>query len=71
LPRILGVLLILNSFTYLIGSFMSLLLPQYEATVSRWIKPLSFGELIFMLWLLIMGAKPKPLAEPAASTVIG
>ncbi len=50
---------------------MSLLLPQYEATVSRWIKPLSFGELIFMLWLLIMGAKPKPLAEPAASTVIG
>jgi hypothetical protein len=63
LPRFLGVLLILNGFTYPINSFMSLLLPQYEHMVSRWITPLSFGELVFMFWLLIKGAKPKPLAE--------
>jgi len=62
LPSILGVVLILNGFTYPINSFMSLLLPQYEHIVSRWMMPLSFGELLFMFWLLVMGAKPKPLA---------
>src|SRR5712671_2385077 len=61
LSRILGVLLILNGFTYPVNSFTSLLLPQYEHIVSRWMMPLSFGELVFMFWLLIMGAKPKPL----------
>jgi hypothetical protein len=59
IPRILGVLLIANSFTYPINSFTSLVMPQYEAIVSRWIMPLTFGELIFMFWLLIMGAKPR------------
>jgi len=27
--------------------------------------PLQYGELVFMLWLLIMGATPKPLSDPA------
>jgi Domain of unknown function (DUF4386) len=67
LPRILGILLMLNCFTYVVNSFTSLLLPQYGEIVSRWIKPLGFGELIFMLWLLIMGAKPKSFAGPASS----
>ena len=59
-PRILGILLMLNCFTFPVNSFTSLLLPQYEGIVSRWMTPLSFGELVFMFWLLIMGAKPKP-----------
>jgi hypothetical protein len=67
LPRILGILLMLNCFTYVVNSFTSLLLPQYGDIVSRWMKPLGFGELIFMLWLLTMGAKPKPFAGPASS----
>ena len=62
LPRILGVLLILNGFTYPVNSFASLVLPQYEDIVSRWMMPFSFGEVVFMLWLLIMGARPKPVA---------
>jgi hypothetical protein len=66
-PRILGVLLILNCFTYLEGSLMPLLLPRYEHIVSRWMSPLGFGELLFMFWLLIMGANPKSLTGPAAS----
>jgi Domain of unknown function (DUF4386) len=70
LPRILGVLLMLNCFTYLINSFMSLVLPQYEAIISRWVMPFSFGELLFMFWLLIMGAKPRP-AGPTSSTAVG
>jgi len=68
LPRILGVVLMVNCFAYPVNSFTSLVLPQYEAIVSRWMSPLQFGELVFMLWLLIMGAKPKPPANPAYSS---
>jgi hypothetical protein len=28
-------------------------------------------ELLFMFWLLIMGAKPKPLPGPAYSAAVG
>jgi len=67
LPRILGIVLMVNCFAYPINSFTSLVLPQYEGIVSQWTSPLQFGELVFMLWLLIMGAKPKPLPEPAVA----
>ena len=65
LPRILGVLLIANCFTYVVDSFSSLLLPNCAAMIGRWMMPFTFGELLFMFWLLIMGAKPKLL--PAAT----
>jgi Domain of unknown function (DUF4386) len=71
IPRILGVLVMLNGFTYPVNSFTSLVVPQYEHIVSRWMMPLSFGELVFMFWLLIMGAKPKPLATQASSAAVG
>ena len=71
IPRLLGVLLMLNGFTFPVNSFTSLLLPQYENIVSRWMKPLSFAELLFMFWLVIMGAKPKPLPGPASPVVAG
>ena len=67
LPRILGVALMVNCFAFLINSLTSLVLPHYEALVSRWMRPLHFGEQAFMLWLLIMGAKPKPLASAACT----
>ena len=70
-PRILGVLLMLNGFTYPVNSLTSLLLPQYEHIVSRWMTPLSFGELLFMFWLLIKGANAKSLAGPASSAAAG
>jgi Domain of unknown function (DUF4386) len=69
LPRVLGVLLILNGFTYPANSFTSLLLPQYEHIVSRWMMPLGFGELVFMFWLLIKGSNPEPLAGPSSAAV--
>jgi hypothetical protein len=62
LPRILGVGLMVNCFAYPINSFTALVLPQYEAAVSRWTSPLQFCELAFMLWLLIMGSRQKPAA---------
>jgi hypothetical protein len=64
LPRILGVLLMANCFTFVASSLTSLLLPQYEHVVDRWMMPLQFGEVLFMLWLLIRGATPKPLVGP-------
>jgi hypothetical protein len=70
-PRFLGVLLILDCFRYVVDSFTSILLPQYTDIVSRWMKPFSFGELLFMFWLLIMGAKPKPTVGPASSAAVG
>jgi hypothetical protein len=70
-PRILGVVLMVNCFAYPVNSFASLLLPQYADIISRWVIPLQFGELSFMFWLLIMGAKPKPLAGPASSAAVG
>ena len=67
LPRFLGVLLMLGTFAYLANSFTSLVLPQYETAVSRWMNPLQAVEVIFMLWLVIFGAKPKPAAWSAAA----
>jgi Domain of unknown function (DUF4386) len=66
IPRILGVLLFLNGFTFPANTFASLLLPQYADVVSRWMKPFGFGELVFMFWLLIMGATPKTSAVAAS-----
>jgi hypothetical protein len=70
-PRILGVLLIGRCFAYVVQSLTPFLLPQYENVISTWMRPFRFGELIFMFWLLIVGAKPKPLATPAPSIWAG
>ena len=68
IPRILGVLLMIGCFAYLANSFTSLALPQYEEIVSRWVSPLQAVELLFMFWLLIMGARPKPQGNTSHAT---
>jgi hypothetical protein len=60
LPRFLGILLMAGCFAYLANSFTSLVLPQYESAVSRWVSPLQLVEMLFMAWLLILGATPQP-----------
>jgi hypothetical protein len=67
LPRFLGVWLLLNGFAYLVLSFTGLLLPRYEDRVSNIAFPVLAGEVAFMPWLLIMGAKPQPPGVPASS----
>jgi hypothetical protein len=57
LPRILGVLLIVNGFAYVAISLASLLLPQYAAVVQQIAFPTLLGEVWIMLYLLIVGAK--------------
>src|SRR5438132_10755269 len=62
LPRFLGFWLIINGFAYLITSFTGLLLPQYEVMVSNITFPAFLGELVFMLCLLLRGAKVQDLS---------
>jgi Domain of unknown function (DUF4386) len=66
LPRFLGYWLIINGFAYLALSFSGIFLPQYEHMLSNITFPAILGEMAFMLWLLIKGAKPQPLAARAA-----
>ena len=62
LPRILGVLLIVNCFAYLAGSLTWLLLPSYGNVVFQAIVPAVLGELWIWLWLLIKGVKAPSVA---------
>jgi len=71
LPRILGIWLIMNGFAYLTISLRGLLSPNYQDIVSRIAFPVLLGEMAFMLWLLIMGAKPQPLDAPASESATG
>jgi hypothetical protein len=57
LPRFLGVWLFINGFAFLVLCFTSLLLPQYKDMVFKISFPAMLGEVAFMLWLLIKGAK--------------
>ena len=56
LPRLLGILLILNCVGYVAASLTSLLFPSYANVISRVVMPTLLGELWIMLWLLIRGA---------------
>jgi hypothetical protein len=64
LPRILGILLVVNGFTYVAISLTWLMLPAYGNTVFRAATPALLGELWITLWLLIKGANEQPLTEP-------
>ena len=65
IPRIFGVILIVGCFADLTVSVTSLLFPAYEHAVSK-LLILGVGEILIILWLLIMGAKVKPLDAQAS-----
>jgi Domain of unknown function (DUF4386) len=70
LPRFLGVWLALAGFAWVILSLTSVLLPPYQDKVYAYSQPAIVGEIAFMLWLLIRGAKPQaPDAAAPWSTV--
>jgi len=64
LPRFLAVWLIINGFAYLVMSFTGLLLPQYEDLAGNVALPALLGEMAFLLWLLIKGAKEQTVNAP-------
>jgi hypothetical protein len=68
LPRFLGVWIILAGFAWVVLSLTGLLLPQYQDKVDTYAQPAFFGEIAFMLWLLIRGARPPALDAAALSS---
>ncbi len=66
IPRILGVLLMIGCFGYLIDSFAIFLFPNFKATIALFT---CWGEVLFPLWLLIKGVNieqwEKRALEPA------
>jgi hypothetical protein len=58
LPRFLGVWLALAGFAWVVLCFTGILLPQYTDKANTYFQPAILGEIAFMLWLVIKGAKP-------------
>jgi len=58
LPRFLGIWLTINGFAYILLSLTGTLLPQFQSKVFLFSQPALFGELAFMLWLVIKGSSP-------------
>ena len=73
LPRLFGYALILNGLAYVIQSFAWALRPDWQDTLSSLLGPLQFVEVLFMLWLLVLGARrgfrqtQAPLATPTGA----
>ncbi|HET6361110.1 MAG TPA: DUF4386 domain-containing protein [Gemmatimonadota bacterium] len=60
-PRILGVLLIVNGVAYLIATVMRLLVPDYADLMDKVLLLPELGEIWIMLWLVIKGVRaPAP-----------
>lgn len=68
LPRFLGIWLALAGVAWVILSLTAVLLPTYESRVYSCAQFPFFGEIAFMLWLLIKGAKPPALDATSSPT---
>jgi len=65
LPRFLGAWLVVNGAAYVALSGIGLMRPELSGKAFLYAQPVLFGELAIMLWLMIKGAKQKPLAGTA------
>jgi hypothetical protein len=68
LPRFLGVWLAFAGFAWVLLSLTGVALPQYYDKVYSYSQPAIIGEIAFMLWLLIKGAKPPALDATRSSS---
>lgn len=69
LPRFLAVWLILNGLAYLATSLTGFLFPRAVNMVGNVTFPAVLGEVVFVLWLLIRGAKEQTPNAPASDCV--
>src|ERR1700734_1888667 len=65
LPRFLGVWLGLAGIAWVILCFTEIVLPQYADKINPYCQPAVLGEIAFMLWLVIKGAKPSEMEQAA------
>ncbi len=56
-PKVLGILLVIAGFGFLLSPFTHLLMPDYVATLAPILDTLTIGEVLFIVWLVFMGAK--------------
>src|SRR6202140_4457896 len=68
LPRFMGVWLAIGGFARGVLSPSGGLLPKYYDKVFTYTQPAVFGEIAFMLWLVIKGATPPALDAAASSS---
>jgi hypothetical protein len=59
LPKFLGVLLILSGVAYVVACATAIVFPARLERLNNVAFPLYFGELIVILWLAFIGAKPR------------
>jgi hypothetical protein len=57
LPRVLAVWLMLNALAYMAQSYAGFVMPQRSDSLDAFCFPLQLGEVAFMLWLLVFGAR--------------
>ncbi len=62
IPKALGVLVLLAGAGYVIGAFVSLVVPSYASDLGSFTGVLELGEPAIILWLLIWGAKVPSLS---------
>jgi len=67
LPRILGILLIIGCFGYLIDSFAAFLLSNNQVSIALFT---FWGEVLFPLWLLIKGINVERWEKHAAESAL-
>jgi len=65
-PRFLGVWLAFAGFAWVIVSLTGVVSPQYYDKAYSYSQPAIIGEIAFMLWLLIKGARPPALDATAS-----
>jgi len=66
LPRVLGVLLAFSGLCYLINCFANFLAPAFAAHLVPYILIPGVAELLFALWLLVMGVNAERWREQAS-----
>jgi len=66
IPKFLGWWLVLAGISWLAQSITPIVLPQYADVVDNIGFPFGLGEVAFLLWLLVMGAKERPTEAAAA-----
>jgi hypothetical protein len=67
LPRLIGVWLFIAGMAWLAFSFTRIVTPQYDWVIDKVFNPASFGEIVFMFWLLFRGARTLPAGQPDRS----
>jgi hypothetical protein len=68
-PQFLGVWFTINGFAYVVLNFTGILFPQYQQKVFLISQPAFFGELAFMLWLVIKDGRSQALDATGSSWV--